>query len=49
MATCQKIFTFQSGYIQITLTPSIIIHKNSFTFQSGYIQIRRMAEGLRSL
>ena len=32
-------FTFQSGYIQIICSSSIMISKSDFTFQSGYIQI----------
>ena len=32
-------FTFQSGYIQISVLSNIIFNYCYFTFQSGYIQI----------
>ena len=32
-------FTFQSGYIQITLNSFVSLARLNFTFQSGYIQI----------
>ena len=34
-------FTFQSGDIQISVSPYLLIKYISFTFQSGDIQIKR--------
>ena len=34
-----RIFTFQSGYIQMSITSNPLTSSKIFTFQSGYIQI----------